>query len=95
VPVGQGLRTLQRSLAARASRGALGALGAAGASAASPEQQALAVLEILERKLAEAGREAAALLAARAPAERPRLSLSTPGDAAESVTDALEADLRD
>jgi len=93
VPVGQGLRTLQRSLAARAPRGAVGA-----SAAASPEQQALAVLEILERKLAEAGREAAALLAARAPAERPerpRLSLSAPGDAAESVTDALEADLRD
>jgi len=92
VPVGQGLRTLQRSLAARAPRGAVAV------SAASPEQQALAVLEILERKLAEAGREAAALLAARAPAERPerpRLSLSTAGDAAESVSDALEADLRD
>jgi hypothetical protein len=89
VPVGQGLRTLQRSLAARAPRGAVGV------SAASPEQQALAVLEILERKLAEASREAAAVLAARTPAERPRLSLGTAGDAAESVTDALEADLRD
>jgi hypothetical protein len=53
VSVGQGIRTLQRSLAA----------GHAGSTALTPEQRrALAVLEILERKLAEARAEVAALL---------------------------------
>jgi hypothetical protein len=123
VSVGQGIRTLQRSLAV--------ALTQPGPCEASAERQALAVLEILERKLAEASQEAAALLTAtragyasagdgseaagasvggarpfRPPlgTGRPRLTVSAAGapapadlatDVDISVSDALEADLRD
>ncbi|AHG93048.1 hypothetical protein J421_5513 (plasmid) [Gemmatirosa kalamazoonensis] len=58
VPVGQGIRSLQRSLAASQLKPTVSVTGPS-------EQHALAVLAILERKLAEASREAATLLAAR------------------------------
>src|SRR5205085_3836028 len=56
VSVGQGIRTLQRSLAAARTRSV-----SPDAVEAPAERQALAVLEILARKLAEASREASAV----------------------------------
>ena len=82
VSVGQGIRTLQRSLAA--ARAPFGADPSAAPDAAPDvrvrpaEQCALAVLEILERKLAEARAEAAALLAASAPSGPSRGVRPTP-----------------
>lgn len=98
VSVGQGIRTLQRSLAAAQS----GAPASGAPSGTSAERHALAVLEILERKLAEAAAEAAALLPARAtspagsvasPVARPARATARRGD--DDLADALAADLDD
>lgn len=56
--VGQGIRSLQRSVARAAGE-------AAESSAHSPERRALGALELIARKLAEARDDAAAVLAAR------------------------------
>ena len=107
VPVGQGIRSLQRTLAASQLKSTASVIAPA-------ERQALAVLAILERKLAEASREAAALLAsapgaapvpvgsvvvagassrgARLTLSRPRLTVSASASASAAVHASLVDD---
>jgi hypothetical protein len=97
VSVGQGIRMLQRSLG-NASTPATG-----GPPGTAAERQALAALEILQRKLTEASVEISTLLGALGPldrhagvaADRPESGSRPRLPREDGLDDALEADLSD
>lgn len=94
MPVGQGIRTLQRSVAAAHARAATGTVDGATDAPTADARRALALLELLDRKLTEVRAEAATIVgrtSGRTPST-PTLAIDPDDD---SLASSVESDLRD